>query len=211
LTQWMLSISRIGSDGRWSTPRSRTPAGDRGPADVRRCLAVRTAGIPVDVVELACTSSERPRTRRAGAPHTLRGDRRRTYLTLNHAQLEALVPQGDRRVKRVVFVCTQNSARSQLASAVWHRRSEVPAVSAGMHPAPKVHPEAVAVARRRNVPMRPHRPRHFAEALRSTDLIISVCDRAHEELPADAWLLRKFGAPYWSCAADCALRTNCAV
>jgi ArsR family transcriptional regulator, arsenate/arsenite/antimonite-responsive transcriptional repressor / arsenate reductase (thioredoxin) len=113
------------------------------------------------------------------------GDRRRTYLTLNHAELETLLPRGDRRVERVVFVCTQNSGRSQLATAVWHRRSEVPAVSAGTHPAPKVHPDAVAAARRRNVPMRPHRPRHVGEILRPTDLVIAVCDSAHEELPAD--------------------------
>jgi ArsR family transcriptional regulator, arsenate/arsenite/antimonite-responsive transcriptional repressor / arsenate reductase (thioredoxin) len=113
------------------------------------------------------------------------GDRRRKYLTLNHAELETLVPRGGGRVERVVFVCTQNSARSQLATAVWHRRSEVPAVSAGTHPAPKVHPDAVATARRRHVPMRPHRPRHVDEVLRPTDLIIAVCDSAHEELPAD--------------------------
>jgi ArsR family transcriptional regulator, arsenate/arsenite/antimonite-responsive transcriptional repressor / arsenate reductase (thioredoxin) len=113
------------------------------------------------------------------------GDRRRTYLTLNHVALETLVPRRERRVERVVFVCTQNSARSQLATAVWHRRSEVPAMSAGTHPASKVHPDAVAAARRRNVPMRPHRPRHIGEILRPTDLIIAVCDSAHEELPAD--------------------------
>jgi ArsR family transcriptional regulator, arsenate/arsenite/antimonite-responsive transcriptional repressor / arsenate reductase (thioredoxin) len=113
------------------------------------------------------------------------GDRRRTYLTLDHTQLETLVPRMDSRVQRVVFVCTHNSARSQLATAVWHRRSTVPAVSAGTHPAPKVHPDAVAAARRRNVPMRPHRPRHFGEILRPTDLIIAVCDGAHEELPTD--------------------------
>jgi protein-tyrosine-phosphatase/DNA-binding HxlR family transcriptional regulator len=113
------------------------------------------------------------------------GDRRRTYMTLNHAELETLVPCGDRRVERVVFVCTQNSARSQLATAVWHRRSEVPAMSAGTHPAPKVHPDAVAAARRRKVPIRPHRPRHVGEILRPTDLVIAVCDSAHEELPAD--------------------------
>lgn len=113
------------------------------------------------------------------------GDRRRTYLTLMHGALETMVPRDGRRVERVVFVCTQNSARSQLATAVWHRRSEVPAASAGTHPAPKVHPDAVAAARRRNIPMRPHRPRHVGEILRPTDLIIAVCDSAHEELPAD--------------------------
>ena len=113
------------------------------------------------------------------------GDRRRTYLRLNHGALEDLVPRGGEPVERVVFVCTQNSARSQLATAVWHRRCSVRTTSAGTHPAPKVHPEAIAAARRRNLPLRPHRPRHIADVLRPTDLVIAVCDNAHEELPAE--------------------------
>jgi ArsR family transcriptional regulator, arsenate/arsenite/antimonite-responsive transcriptional repressor / arsenate reductase (thioredoxin) len=113
------------------------------------------------------------------------GDRRRTYLRLNHAALEGLVLRVGEPVDRVVFVCTQNSARSQLATAVWHRYSAVPAASAGTHPAPKVHPDAEAAARRRGLPMRPRRPRHVGEVLRPTDLVIAVCDNAHEELPVD--------------------------
>jgi ArsR family transcriptional regulator, arsenate/arsenite/antimonite-responsive transcriptional repressor / arsenate reductase (thioredoxin) len=113
------------------------------------------------------------------------GDRRRTYLSLIQAPLEDLAPRGGEPVERVVFVCTQNSARSQLATAIWHRRSSVPVTSAGTHPAPKVHPDAVAAARRRNLPMRPRRPQHLDDVLRPTDLLITVCDNAHEELPAD--------------------------
>jgi protein-tyrosine-phosphatase/DNA-binding transcriptional ArsR family regulator len=113
------------------------------------------------------------------------GDRRRTYLRLNHAALEALVPRIGKPVDRVVFVCTQNSARSQLATAIWHRRSSVPAASAGTHPAPTVHPEAIAAARRRKLPIRPRRPQHLGEVLLPTDLVIAVCDNAHEELPVD--------------------------
>jgi protein-tyrosine-phosphatase len=124
---------------------------------------------------------------RAGLIRRLRseGDRRRTYLGLNHAALEGLVPRVGEPVDRVVFVCTQNSARSQLATAIWYRRSSVPAASAGTHPAPNVHPDAIAAARRRGLPIRPRRPRHLSEVLRPTDLIIAVCDNVHEELPAD--------------------------
>jgi protein-tyrosine-phosphatase/DNA-binding transcriptional ArsR family regulator len=123
----------------------------------------------------------------AGLVRRLRseGDRRRTYLRLVYTALEAIAPPGATEVERVVFVCTQNSARSQLATAIWRRRSEVPAASAGTHPAPKAHPDAVAAARRRNVPMRPVRPRHLSDVLMPTDLVIAVCDNAHEELPAD--------------------------
>lgn len=123
----------------------------------------------------------------AGLVRRLRseGDRRRTYLRLIHVALDVLVPQVREPVDRVIFVCTRNSARSQLATAIWHRRSTVPAASAGTHPAARVHPDAVAAARRRKLSLRPRRPQHLSEVLQPTDLVIAVCDNAHEELPAD--------------------------
>ncbi|MGB3353478.1 MAG: helix-turn-helix domain-containing protein, partial [Mycobacterium sp.] len=60
-------------------------------------------------------------------------DGRRSYLRLERQALENLLPTAERSVARVVFVCTQNSARSQLAAAIWSRHSEVPAASAGTH------------------------------------------------------------------------------
>lgn len=70
-------------------------------------------------------------------------DRRRTYLQLVPAALEAaLPPVANWQAQRVVFVCSHNSARSPLAVAIWNRRSTLPAVSAGTHPATKVHPGA---------------------------------------------------------------------
>src|SRR2546422_8366321 len=45
------------------------------------------------------------------------GDRRRTYLRLRPASLAGLHPAGTLSAPRVVFVCTHNSARSQLAAA----------------------------------------------------------------------------------------------
>ena len=113
-------------------------------------------------------------------------DRRRSYLQLIPESLDALVPSAARRAKRVVFVCTQNSARSQLAVAVWNRRSSLPAASAGTHPTAEVHPSAVAAAARRKLPMRPHTPCHLDDVVKPTDLVIAVCDNAHEELPADS-------------------------
>jgi len=82
------------------------------------------------------------------------GDRRRSYLRLIPESLDLLVPSAAWHAERVVFVCTQNSARSQLAVAVWNRRSSLPATSAGTHPAAEVHPSAVAAAARRKLPMR---------------------------------------------------------
>ena len=112
-------------------------------------------------------------------------DGRRTYFKLNRDALETLVPLAARRARRVVFVCTQNSARSQLAAAIWNRRSTVPATSAGTHPADRAHPGAVAAARRNNLHMRPHTPRYLGDVLDSDDLIVAVCDNAHEELSSE--------------------------
>lgn len=112
-------------------------------------------------------------------------DGRRIYLKLHHGALESLISPADHKARRVVFVCTQNSARSQLAVAIWNRRSSVPATSAGTQPAAEVHPGAVAAARRHNLPLRPTKPRHLVEVMDPTDLVIAVCDNAHEELPAD--------------------------
>ena len=114
------------------------------------------------------------------------GDRRRSYLQLNTDSLGLLVPSAEWRAKRVVFVCTQNSARSQLAVAVWNRRSSLPAASAGTHPAAQVHPSAIAAATRRKLPMRPHTPRHLDDVVKPTDVVIAVCDNAHEELSPDS-------------------------
>ncbi|MDZ5489736.1 arsenate-mycothiol transferase ArsC [Micromonospora sicca] len=47
-----------------------------------------------------------------------------------------------------MFVCTRNSARSQLAAALWSDRTHTAAASAGTKPAERVHPRAVAVAHR---------------------------------------------------------------
>lgn len=111
------------------------------------------------------------------------GDRRRSYVRLVDESLEGLVPRPTpRQAHRVVFVCTHNSARSQLAEAVWRTRSRVPVASAGTHPAPRVNPGAVAVARRHGLTLRRARPKSVQSVLRADDLVVSVCDSAHEQL-----------------------------
>jgi protein-tyrosine-phosphatase/DNA-binding HxlR family transcriptional regulator len=124
---------------------------------------------------------------RAGVIHRSRseGDRRRVYLRLRTTVLDGLVPTVVRRAPRVVFVCTQNTARSQLAAALWRRRSRVPTASAGTSPARRVHRGAVAAARRHGLPLRPAVPRHVGAVLRDDDLVIVVCDNAHEDLGPD--------------------------
>jgi len=118
--------------------------------------------------------------------HRSEADRRRTYLALAPGAFDALRPARVHDAVRVVFVCPHNSARSQLAAALWNGSSPVPATSAGTHPAAAVHPGAVAAARRHRVPLTPVAPRHVDDVLGPDagvdDLVITVCDAAHEEL-----------------------------
>ena len=91
--------------------------------------------------------------------------------------------------RRVLFVCTHNSARSQLAAALWTLLTNQPAESAGTHPAKRVHPGAVAAARRAGLDLSFARPKLIDDVELETDLVITVCDRAHEELdPGPGWL-----------------------
>ena len=122
------------------------------------------------------------------------GDGRRRYVHLRRDALAAMTV--GRRIARqpVLFVCTHNSARSQLASALWGRFTALPAESAGTHPAARVHPGAVAAARRAGVDLTGSRPRLIDDTMVGDRLVVTVCDRAHEELdPAPSWL-------HWSVA-----------
>lgn len=118
--------------------------------------------------------------------HRSEGDRRRSYLRLIPAALEALHLPTPAAPPRVVFVCTANSARSHLAAALWRRASSIPAASAGTHPADRIADGAVETARRHRLPLPRLRPRRIDEVLADGDLVITVCDRAHEELPGRA-------------------------
>ena len=88
----------------------------------------------------------------------------------------------------LLFVCTGNSARSQLAAAIWnsHRGDGVPpARSAGTHPAERVDPGAVDVAVRRGLRLA-ERPVGLVPGDLDDALVVTVCDAAHEELAAGA-------------------------
>lgn len=123
--------------------------------------------------------------------HRSGGDRRRTYLRMVPGALDALGSARTRSARRVVFVCTANSARSHLAAALWRRASPVPAVSAGTRPAERIDPGAIDAADRAHLPLPLIRPRHVSDILADGDLVVTVCDLAHEELGALA-------AVHWS-------------
>jgi protein-tyrosine-phosphatase len=116
------------------------------------------------------------------------GDGRRRYVTLHRSTLDGLVVTG-RPACRALFVCTHNSARSQLAAALWQQLTDAPADSAGTHPAQRVHPGAVAAARRVGLDLSATRPKRLDDVEAGGALVVTVCDRAHEELDGDGtWL-----------------------
>lgn len=111
-------------------------------------------------------------------------DRRRSYVRLVPSALSSVWPVPVVVAPRVVFVCTHNSARSQLAAALWAGRSEVPVAAAGTRPAARVHPAAVAVGRRHGLRLGRARTARVADVVEPEDLVVAVCDSAYEELGA---------------------------
>jgi len=93
-------------------------------------------------------------------------------------------------VKRnVLFLCTGNSCRSQMAEGlVNHQRGdEWHAVSAGTHPTGYVHPVAIAALKEIGVDISAARSKS-ADGFRDVpfDLVVTVCDDAAENCPL--WL-----------------------
>ena len=148
--------------------------GDLAPSEISDSL-----GMPSNLVAHHLAALER-----AGLVSRSRSeaDRRRSYVRLEPAALGGLAPSRTAAARRVLFVCTANSARSQLAVEVWARRSAIPAVSAGTHPAPEVAKGAIAAAKRHGLELAGSQPQAYAEVVEETDLVITVCDAAHEEL-----------------------------
>jgi protein-tyrosine-phosphatase/DNA-binding transcriptional ArsR family regulator len=154
---------------------------DRAPVELRRRLGIESNLLAhhLDVLE------------RAGLIGRSRssGDGRRRYVHLIGGALDDLTPRHPARSGRALFVCTANSARSQLAAALWQHETGEAAESAGTHPADRVHPRAVAAAARAGLELSSSGPRALDEIGALPALVVTVCDRAHEELdPGDTWL-----------------------
>jgi arsenate reductase (thioredoxin) len=91
-------------------------------------------------------------------------------------------------MKKVLFLCTGNSCRSQMAEAIVNARlgDAWEAVSAGTKPAGYVHPKALAALAEIGIQHegRSKRADEFREV--DFDLVVTVCDSAAEECPV--WL-----------------------
>jgi protein-tyrosine-phosphatase/DNA-binding transcriptional ArsR family regulator len=86
---------------------------------------------------------------------------------------------------RVLFLCTGNSARSQMAQAIVEQMAggAVTAASAGSHPRP-LHPDAIRVMADEGVDISGRQSRHLdAFARQRFDYVISLCDRLREVCP----------------------------
>lgn len=93
-------------------------------------------------------------------------------------------PDGQPRV-RVLFLCTGNSSRSQMAEAILQQLggARVEVVSAGSHPK-ALHPSAIHVMRERGIDIEGNRSKHLSEfAGQRFDHVISLCDRVREVCP----------------------------
>lgn len=138
--------------------------------------------------------------RRSGA------DSREVYYTLNLNQVRALynaagemlhpaltyTSEPDKQAEasssasvRVLFLCTHNSARSQMAEALLRSLShgKIEVFSAGTEPA-QIHPLAIRAMQELNLDIQHHRSKHLDDFLDQTfDYVITVCDRAREACP----------------------------
>jgi ArsR family transcriptional regulator, arsenate/arsenite/antimonite-responsive transcriptional repressor / arsenate reductase (thioredoxin) len=87
--------------------------------------------------------------------------------------------------RRVLFLCTGNSARSQMAEALIESMSggAVAAASAGSNPKP-LHPNAVRVMRTRGLDISRNRTKHLDEfTTQRFDMVVTLCDRVREVCP----------------------------
>ena len=110
------------------------------------------------------------------------GDGRRSYVRPVAEAVPAGRQDAELLAPRVVFVCTANSARSQLAEHVWRAHTSIDVTSAGTLPADGVAPGAVAVAAAHGLDLSGARPRTLDDVACPADLRITVCDRARESL-----------------------------
>ncbi|MBP1716087.1 MAG: protein-tyrosine phosphatase [Deltaproteobacteria bacterium] len=88
-------------------------------------------------------------------------------------------------MKRVLFICTHNSARSQMAEGLINHdlAGKLQAFSAGTEPT-SVHPLAIAAMSELGIDISRHRSKAIDEfADEKFDFVITLCDHAAESCP----------------------------
>ena len=150
---------------------------DRSPTELSERLGVASNLLAhhLDVLEAAAVISRA----------TSAGDGRRRYVRLVRHMMAGIELRGEPPIGSMCFVCTHNSARSQLAAALWTARTGQHASSAGTRPAVRVHRGAVTAAKRIGLSLAESVPTQFTAPPRGAQ-VVTVCDLVHEELDASA-------------------------
>ncbi len=104
---------------------------------------------------------------------------KRMHTKAMHTNKETILKQ------RVLFLCTGNSARSQMAEGLLRALAgeRMDSASAGTNPC-YVHPMAIRAMRERGIDISTHRSKHFKEFLPyPVDYVITLCNQAAEQCP----------------------------
>ncbi len=86
---------------------------------------------------------------------------------------------------RVLFLCTENACRSQMAEGLVNHdlAGKAKAFSAGVRPS-RVNPRAIQVMAELGIDISPQRSKSVAELADKTfDLVITLCDQAQQQCP----------------------------
>ena len=89
-------------------------------------------------------------------------------------------------MKRILFICTGNICRSQMAEGLarFHGGDRVAAFSAGSQPAGRVSKNAVLVMAEKGIDISGQRPKSISEFAGQTfDYVITLCDHARQSCP----------------------------
>ena len=86
---------------------------------------------------------------------------------------------------KVLFLCTENSCRSQMAEGLLKYKSngEIDVSSAGSHPN-RIHPDAIKVMKEINIDISKQTSNHINEFIKSEiNVLITVCNNANSSCP----------------------------
>lgn len=85
----------------------------------------------------------------------------------------------------IIFLCSGNAARSQMAEALLRERAplDVQVHSAGITPSAGLHPKAITVMAEKGIDISSNRPKPLTDISGPLDLVVTVCGKAAENCP----------------------------
>lgn len=113
------------------------------------------------------------------------------------------MPDQNGRKLTVLFLCTANSARSQMAEALLrhHKPERFEVFSAGLHPS-EINPLTIKAIEELGIPMQDHHAKALKSFLgKNFHFLITVCDRAEKECPIFPGVSTRLAWPFEDPAA----------